>query len=166
MQTTSPIPVLPYCLSLKQANDIFFFATVFLYAAFYLPRSVMSLKNEKLEEKKWRRYFMTCSLSYCQTIYIYLELAESWVIYIMYHIHYYMCVCVCVCVCLFCYFSNVQRDYAVCLVTLVMSNSATLWTLACQAPLSLGFFRQEYWSGLPCSTLGDLLDPGFKPAFL
>ena len=31
-----------------------------------------------------------------------------------------------------------------------MSNSDTLWTVACQAPLSLVFSRQEYWSGLPC----------------
>ena len=37
---------------------------------------------------------------------------------------------------------------------------ATPWTVACQAPLSLGFPRQEYWSGLPCSPPGDLLDPG------
>ena len=37
---------------------------------------------------------------------------------------------------------------------------ATIWTVTCQAPLSMGFFRQEYWSGLPCPHLGDLLDPG------
>ena len=30
-----------------------------------------------------------------------------------------------------------------------------LWTIACQAPLSMGFFRQEYWSGLPFSPPGD-----------
>ena len=35
----------------------------------------------------------------------------------------------------------------------------TPWTIACQAPLSMGFFRQEYLSGLPFPTLGDLLDP-------
>ena len=39
----------------------------------------------------------------------------------------------------------------------------TLWTVACQAPLSMGFSRQEYWSGLPCPPPGDLLDPGIKP---
>ena len=39
----------------------------------------------------------------------------------------------------------------------------TLWTVACQAPLSLEFPRQEYWSGLPCPSLGDLLNPGIKP---
>ena len=39
---------------------------------------------------------------------------------------------------------------------------ATLWTVAHQAPLSMGFSRQEYWSGLPCSPLGDLPEPGIK----
>ena len=39
----------------------------------------------------------------------------------------------------------------------------TLWTVACQAPLSMEFSRQEYWSGLPCPPLGDLSDPGIKP---
>ena len=37
-----------------------------------------------------------------------------------------------------------------------------LWTTVCQAPLSLGFSRQEYWSGLPCPPSGDLPDPGVK----
>ena len=36
---------------------------------------------------------------------------------------------------------------------------ATLWTVACQVPLSMGFSRQEYWSGLPCPSPGDLPDP-------
>ena len=40
---------------------------------------------------------------------------------------------------------------------------ATLWSVARQAPLSLRFFRQEYWSGLPCPPPGDLPDPGVKP---
>ena len=44
-----------------------------------------------------------------------------------------------------------------------MSDSATLWTVAHQAPLSMGFSRQEYWSGLPCPPPGDLPDPGIKP---
>ena len=47
-----------------------------------------------------------------------------------------------------------------------MSDSfATLWTVAHQAPLSMGFSRQEYWSGLPFPSPGDLPDPGIKPAF-
>ena len=40
------------------------------------------------------------------------------------------------------------------------------WTIACQAPLSMGFSRQEYWSGLPCPPLGDLPDPGIEPVTL
>ena len=40
---------------------------------------------------------------------------------------------------------------------------ATPWTVACQSPLSMGFFRQEYWSGLPCPPPGDLPDPGIQP---
>ena len=43
---------------------------------------------------------------------------------------------------------------------------ATLWTIACQAPLSMEFTRQEYCSGLPCPPLGDLPDPGVEPASL
>ena len=39
---------------------------------------------------------------------------------------------------------------------------ATLWTEACQAPLSMGFSRQEYWSGLPCPPPGDLPNTGIK----
>ena len=38
----------------------------------------------------------------------------------------------------------------------------TLWTAAHQAPLSMGFSRQEYWSGLPCPSPGDLLYPGIE----
>ena len=37
------------------------------------------------------------------------------------------------------------------------------WTVARQAPLSMGFSRQEYWSGLPFPTLGDFPDPGIEP---
>ena len=42
----------------------------------------------------------------------------------------------------------------------------TLWTVAYQSPLSMGFSRQEYWSGLPCFPPGDLPDPGIEPAYL
>ena len=45
-----------------------------------------------------------------------------------------------------------------------MSNSfSTPCTVACQAPLSMGFPRQGYWSGLPFPSPGDLPDPGIKP---
>ena len=38
------------------------------------------------------------------------------------------------------------------------------WITACQAPLSMGFPRQEYWSGLPFPPPGELPDPGIEPA--
>ena len=48
----------------------------------------------------------------------------------------------------------------------VASNSVTPWTVAHQAPLSMEFPRQEYWSGLPFPSPGDLPDPGMEPASL
>ena len=39
----------------------------------------------------------------------------------------------------------------------------TLWIVAHEAPPSMGFSRQEYWSGLPFPSAGDLPDPGIKP---
>ena len=45
-----------------------------------------------------------------------------------------------------------------------MSDSfVTPWTVACQAPLSMRFSRQEYWSGFPFPSPGHLPDPGLKP---
>ena len=58
-------------------------------------------------------------------------------------IQFYKGVCVCVCVCVLTHFSHVQLF-------------VTLWTVACQAPLSMGVSRQEYWSGLTCPPPGDL----------
>ena len=43
---------------------------------------------------------------------------------------------------------------------------ATPWTVAHQAPPSVGFSRQEYWSRLPCHPLGDLPDPGIEPSYV
>ena len=59
-----------------------------------------------------------------------------------------MCVCVCVCVC--------GGD----LVVKSCPINATQWTVACQAPLSMAFLRQEYWSGLPFPSAGILLTQG------
>ena len=42
----------------------------------------------------------------------------------------------------------------------------TLWTVSHQAPLSMGFSRQEYWSGLPFPSPRDHLNPGIKPTSL
>ena len=39
----------------------------------------------------------------------------------------------------------------------------TAWAIACQYPPSMGFPRQEYWSGVPFPSLGDLPDPGIEP---
>ena len=44
-----------------------------------------------------------------------------------------------------------------------MDKFETPWTGGCQAPPSMGFFRQEYWSGLPSSPPGDLPNPEIKP---
>ena len=46
-----------------------------------------------------------------------------------------------------------------------MSNSATPWTVAHQFPPSTEFSRQEYWSGLPFPSPGDLPNPGIKPRY-
>ena len=49
------------------------------------------------------------------------------------------------------------------LVAKLCPTLAILWTEACQAPLSMGFSRQEYWSGLPFPSPGDLPNPGTEP---
>ena len=61
-----------------------------------------------------------------------------------------VCEWVCVCVCVF--------------SLSLLSDSVILWTVACQAPLSMGFSRQEYWSGLPFPSPGDLPDPRIELA--
>ena len=67
----------------------------------------------------------------------------------------YIYVCVCVCVCVGgCGYGG--------LVAKLCSTLVTPWTVAFQAPLSVGFSRQEYWSGLPFSSPGDLPNPGIK----
>ena len=42
----------------------------------------------------------------------------------------------------------------------------TLWTVAHQAPLSMGISRQGYWNGLPFPSPGDFPDPGIEPAYI
>ena len=49
-------------------------------------------------------------------------------------------------------------------VSVLSCSVVTLWTVALQAPLSMEFSRQEYWSGLPHPPPGDLLNPGIVPA--
>ena len=50
-----------------------------------------------------------------------------------------------------------------CLVTKSCPTLGIQWTVASQAPLSMGFSRQEYWTSLPFPSPGDLPDPGIKP---
>ena len=61
-----------------------------------------------------------------------------------------LCISCASCACMLSCFSRVQLF-------------VTLWTVACQAPLSMRFSRQEYWSWLPCPSPGDLPDPGIEP---
>ena len=68
------------------------------------------------------------------------------------------CVCVCVCVCVH---MHVHAHMLSCILLF-----ATTWTLACQAPLSMGFSRQEYWSGLLFPPPGDLPDLGIELAIV
>ena len=51
-----------------------------------------------------------------------------------------------------------------CFVTKLYPTLCNPWTAVCQAPQSMGFFRQEYWSGLPFPSPGDLPNPGIEPA--
>ena len=59
--------------------------------------------------------------------------------------------------------SHVREGWCWCLVAKSCPTLATLWTVVRQAPLSMRFSRQEYWSGLPSASPGDLFDPGIKP---
>ena len=59
-----------------------------------------------------------------------------------------------------------QKHYEHLCGGLVTKSSPTLvtpWTVACQAPLSMGFSRQEYWTESPFPSLGDLSNPGIEP---
>ena len=57
-----------------------------------------------------------------------------------------------------CVHASVMLNHFSCVQLLV-----TLWTVACQTPLSMGFFKQEYWSRLPFPPPGALPDPGIEP---
>ena len=76
------------------------------------------------------------------------------------------------------YFTTVvhwEKNYNICVITIEAAllisgvcqslsrvHCVTPWTAARQAPLSMGFSRQEYWSGLPFPSPGDLPNPGIK----
>ena len=59
--------------------------------------------------------------------------------------------------------NNIQQLSVHVLRHSVVSDSETLWIVAHQAPLSMGFSRQEYWSGLPCPPPGNRPNPGTEP---
>ena len=69
-----------------------------------------------------------------------------------------------------CVYANIRKvsilDENSCLLCRCIRLFVTLWTVACQAPLSMGFSRQEYWGGLPCPPAGDLPDLGVEPPSL
>ena len=66
--------------------------------------------------------------------------------------------------------SSILRSVCVCVCALSRLSRIRLfvtpWTVARQAPLSMGCSRQKYWSGLPFPSAGDLPDPGIKPTSL
>ena len=66
---------------------------------------------------------------------------------------YFLSLCACMRVCLLSHFGR-DRLFV------------TLWTVAHRGPLSMGFSRQEYWSGLPCLPAGYLADPGSNPCLM
>ena len=81
----------------------------------------------------------------------------------------HMCLCldgwmgVCVCVCLLCAYRGMDRELHMCACMLsCIQVFVTPWTVASQASLSMGFSRQEYWSGLSFPPPGGLPDSGMK----
>ena len=68
-------------------------------------------------------------------------------------------------VCVNCCWLRLAMHYKkeMCLVTSVVSDSVIPWVIAHQAPLSMGFSWQEYWSGLPFPSPGDLPNQGIEP---
>ena len=65
-------------------------------------------------------------------------------------------------------YSNIYAHVCVCVCYSLghVQLFASLWTVTLQAPLSMGFSRQENWSGLPLTSPGDLLDPRIEPGSL
>ena len=74
-----------------------------------------------------------------------------------------LCVCVCVCVCVSCVCVCTRTHTHAYSVAQSCPLFATPWTVAHQAPLSIGFSRQEYWSGLPCPPPRGIPNPGIEP---
>ena len=97
------------------------------------------------------KYTYKYSVDICVCVDIYVCIYIYVCVYI-----YYICVCVCIYVYIYICIYIVKLLSHVCLLV-------TPWTVAHQAPPSMEFSRQEYWSGLPFPSPGDLPDPGVKP---
>ena len=63
----------------------------------------------------------------------------------------------------YCFWMVLGLSFSFSLVSKLCQTLATPWIVAHQAPLSMGFSRQEYWSGLPFPSPGDLPDPAIEP---
>ena len=61
---------------------------------------------------------------------------------------------------------SLRRYQSMCYMLSRVQLFVTPWTAACQAPTSMGFYRQGYWSGLLFPSPGDLSDPGIEPGSL
>ena len=100
------------------------------------------------QEKKFQKVPKSKTWICCEPGTVYMALTLHWVVKVI-----RVCVCVCARACVCCVQSSVQLF-------------ATPWTEAHQPPLSLGFPRQEHWSGLSFTSPGDLPNPGVRPASL
>ena len=109
----------------------------------------------------WKKYICNCTSELIVVVIGFLHclwafffpflpssIQQGWIIFIL-----RVCVCVCECVC-------VRTCVLSCFIHVKLF--ATLWTIAFQVPLSMGFPRQEFLSGLPFPSPGYLPDPGIK----
>ena len=118
--------------------------------------SKVCLRNIQLMNIPWARGLVGCGLWGCKESDTTMQLTHT-------HTHTHTCYVLgtgktnwipgLMCACMLSCFSRVQLF-------------AILWTMVLQAPLSMGFSRQEYWSGLLCPPSGDLPNPGTEPASL
>ena len=60
-------------------------------------------------------------------------------------------------------FAQAENNEGLRACSVASDTFATPWTIACQAPLPVGFPRQEYWNGLPLSSPGNIPAPGMEP---
>ena len=79
------------------------------------------------------------------------------------YIYVYMCIYIYIYIYTYTHTQLFILYWLVCLVAKSCLTLVTPWTVARQAPLSMGFSRQAYWSGLPFPSPGDLPDPGIEP---